>query len=501
MKYTNPVIPGFFPDPSICKANGKYYMVNSTFQYFPGVPLHESEDLINWKYIGNVLTRPSQLSLKESGNSGGIFATTIRYNKGRFYMVTTNVSSKGNFYVYTDDIYGEWSEPIWIDQDGIDPSFYFEGDTCYFMTNGTDDEGNGGIIQCEIDIDTGKILSKKKRIWTGCGGRYLEGPHLYKFKDTYYLLAAEGGTEYGHMIIMATGKNPYGPFNAVEGNPVLTNRNLGGYAIQGVGHGDIVEDDKGNFWMVHLAYRQIDQWLMFHTTGRETYLVPMDIEGDKISVGINGTCRAEIETDRISDALIQKKEKEYNFKNTKLGREWLFLREPNLKKYETSDNEFKLWGVKDTLAMDKSHPTFAGLRLEETEGEISVDVSVTEGVGGLVLYMDNDHHIKFEVEKKDGKTFVRKIFHIGDMCYQATETVLEGDKKVRLKVGLEPTQFKFTLKDGDKDYDHGTGRSRYLSTEVACGFTGIMIGLYAENKEKDAKEPVTFSDFTVKYKL
>ena len=144
MKYQNPIVRGFYPDPSVCAANGKYYLVCSSFQYFPGVPLFESDDLVNWTQIGHVLTRKSQVMLDKIASSGGVFAPTIRFNNGRFYMVTTNDSTHKNFYVYTDNIYGEWSEPIEVDQDGIDPSLYFEDDCVYFMSNGTDEEGNVG---------------------------------------------------------------------------------------------------------------------------------------------------------------------------------------------------------------------------------------------------------------------------------------------------------------------------------------------------------------------
>ena len=127
MKYKNPVLKGFYPDPSVCAANGKYYMVCSSFQYFPGVPVFESADLVNWKQIGHALTRRSQVALEKINSSGGVFAPTIRYNNGRFYMVTTNDTTHKNFYVWTDDIYGEWSEPVEVDRDGIDPSLLFDG--------------------------------------------------------------------------------------------------------------------------------------------------------------------------------------------------------------------------------------------------------------------------------------------------------------------------------------------------------------------------------------
>ena len=193
MRYTNPVVRGFYPDPSVCKANGKYYMVCSSFQYFPGVPLFESTDLVNWKQIGHVLTRKSQVMLDKINSSGGVFAPTIRYNDGRFYMVTTNDTTHENFYVYTDDIYGEWSEPITVAQGGIDPSLYFEDGRTFFMSNGRDDDGIDGVTQCEINIETGEKLTGSTCIWHGTGGRFLESPHLYRIGGYYYLMAAEGG--------------------------------------------------------------------------------------------------------------------------------------------------------------------------------------------------------------------------------------------------------------------------------------------------------------------
>ena len=196
MKYKNPVVKGFYPDPSVCFANGKFYMVCSSFQYFPGVPLFESDNLVNWTQIGHVLTRKNQVMLEKVNSSGGVFAPTIRYNNGRFYMVTTNDTTHQNFYVYTDNIYGEWSDPVYVDQGGIDPSLYFENGKTYFISNGTDDYGTGGVVQCEINIETGEKLSHSKSIWQGSGGRFLESPHMYKINGKYYLKAAEGGTEY-----------------------------------------------------------------------------------------------------------------------------------------------------------------------------------------------------------------------------------------------------------------------------------------------------------------
>ena len=162
--YENPIIPGFFPDPSICRVGEDYYLVNSSFEFFPGVPLWHSKDLANWEQIGYVLTRESQLPLAGAWTSGGIYAPTIRYHDGRFYMITTNCGGGGNFYVWTDDIYGEWSDPVWIDQEGIDPSLFWDDDGKVYYVG-------SGMHQFQIDLATGKKLSQTRQIWTGTGGR------------------------------------------------------------------------------------------------------------------------------------------------------------------------------------------------------------------------------------------------------------------------------------------------------------------------------------------
>lgn len=219
MVVSNPIVRGFWPDPSVCRANGKFYLACSSFQYFPGVPIFESDDLVNWKLIGHCLTRKTQVNLHKVNSSGGVFAPTLRFHDGRFYMVTNNNTFQKNFYVYTDDIYGEWSDPIFVDQDGIDPSLFFEDGKVYFTSNGNGPDGKGCIMQCEINVETGEKLTPTKPVWSGNGGRYLESPHLYHIGDWYYMMVAEGGTEYGHMVTYARSKDPYGPFESYPGKP------------------------------------------------------------------------------------------------------------------------------------------------------------------------------------------------------------------------------------------------------------------------------------------
>ncbi len=258
MNYQNPVIPGFYPDPSVCRVGEDYYLVTSTFQYFPGVPVFHSRDLVHWRQIGHCLTRASQLPLENASSYGGIYAPTIRYHDGVFYMITTNVNAGKHFIVSTSDPAGEWSEPVWIDQAGIDPSLLFDGDRVYFSWT-----MRGAIYQAELDIGTGKLLTEPRLIWRGTGGRYPEAPHLYKIDGTYYLMVAEGGTENGHMETLARSSSPWGPFEPCPHNPILTHRNRGAHSIQGTGHADVVQAHDGSWWAVFLAFRQVGPYPRF----------------------------------------------------------------------------------------------------------------------------------------------------------------------------------------------------------------------------------------------
>ena len=494
--YQNPIIRGFAPDPSICKAGDTYYLVCSSFQYFPGLPIFESKDLINWKRIGHALTRASQLPLASAESAGGLYAPTIRYHQGRFYIVCTNCSGCGNFLVWTDDIYGQWSEPVVIDRDGIDPSLFFEGDKVYFMSNHGDDDGMASIMQCELDPLTGHTLTEARPIWRGTGGRYLEGPHLYHIGQYYYLLAAEGGTEYGHMVVLARSKDPYGPFETpapshIAANPIVTNRNLGGYQLQGTGHGDLVADEKGHFWMVLLAFRQLDRYLPFHHIGREVCLIPVDFTDDGwLICQNNGTVLLDMKVS--DDRPLPKQEfiKKYTFENTSLGLEWVFLRNPFASNYHMDGNSLTLHGTTATLDEKHISPTFTGIRQQELAGHISVDLTSTSQEAGVTLYMDSDHHYDLALVKIDGHSHIIKRRTISDMQFIQKDIVLPDDvTSIRLDIDMTALSYSFAVTCGDNHFDLGSADTRLLSSECACGFTGVMIGLYAVDGQ------AAFSDF------
>lgn len=490
MKYRNPVISGFYPDPSVCEHNGTYYLVCSSFQYFPGVPLFESADLVNWKQIGYVLTRKSQVMLDKINSSGGIFAPTIRCINGRFYMVTTNDTTHQNFYVWTDDIHGEWSEPIYVDQGGIDPSLYFEDGRTYFMSNGCDDSGLSGVIQCEIDIATGKKLSPGRCIWQGSGGRYLESPHLYKINGVYYLCAAEGGTEYGHMITCARSGSIWGPFESNPHNPVLTNRNKAPYIIQGIGHGDLVRDKYGDWHMLSLGFRQQHIWRPFHHLGREVFLTPVKFGEDGwFTCGNDGT------TDEFYDIkgdFRQTPQSEFTFENTDWNKEWCFMRCPDTENYELSSDKAVLHGTDITLD-DADSPTFAAMRQREFDMEMKSDVTINCGIGGLTVYITENEHYDIFLEQTTDGCNAALMLNIGGIKHRQACVPIVGNS-ARLIIRADCFGYSFFLSQGGSERQLGYGSTKYLSSEVAEGFTGVMTGIFA------IKGTAEFTGFSCNYK-
>ena len=483
MNYTNPVIRGFYPDPSVCKADdGYFYLVCSSFQFFPGLPLFRSSNLVDWEQIGHCITRRSQLDLTGVEPSGGLFAPTIRYNKGRFYVVVTNTSGGGNFYLYTDDINGEWSEPVSVDRGGIDPSLLFDGDKVYFMSNGEDDDGEHGISLCEIDIETGKVLSPCKCISKGSGGRFIEAPHLYHIGDWYYLLAAEGGTEYGHMECMFRSREPFGPYEGCPHNPILTNRNLGGYMVQGAGHADIVQDDDGQWWMVNLAFRQIHMWRPFHHLGREVFLEPVFFDEDGwLKVGSDGTCRCAYTLENgfctASAESPEYPEQKWSIKE----KEACFIRCPDYGNYRFDENKVELKGTASKLN-SRDNVTFVGMRQREFECTAEVEIetdSVAEGMRcGITAYMSEGNHYDLVAERNGEGCTVTGIINVGGVPIVMDKVSVD---EIRLKIEADAQAYHLWAYCGGQWVCLAGMESKYLSSEVCEGFTGVIIGLFCED--------------------
>lgn len=488
-KYTNPVIPGMYPDPSVCRVDSDFYLVNSSFQFFPGVPIWHSRDLVNWEQIGNVLDRESQLPLGNSNSWLGIYAPTIRYNDGTFYMITTNVgpharNNNANFFVTATDPRGPWSEPVWLEQGGIDPSLYFE-DGKAFMTSNPD----GAIYLCEIDPVTGKQLTQSRAIWQGTGGRHPEAPHIYKKDGWYYLLIAEGGTELGHGATMARSRDIYGPYTPCPSNPILTNFCMAaqGSKIQGVGHADLVDAPDGSWWVVALGYRTVANGV--HTLGRETMLAPVRWdEGAWPVVNYNGTIDIEMNADLLPEVELPTPAAHTDFtKIKKLDPRWIYLRNPNMENYKLDGNGLTLTATPISLDHWEGNPTWVGIRQTQHEFTAIATMRLAKDApvgtsAGITVYIESGSHYDIALEvAPDGEQEAVNNIRLNAISHSSSPIKIKAGEKVQLRVQGESDMYRFSVsKDGGRTWiSAGEANARYLATETAGGFTGTTIALFA----------------------
>ena len=503
--FDNPVIPGMAPDPSVCRVGDDYYLVTSTFEYFPGVPVYHSKDLIHWRMISYSLSRPSQLPLARLNRNGGIWAATIRYHDGTFYVVTTNKSEgHGNFFVYTNDPAGEWSEPIALDQGGIDPSLFFEDDGKVFLTTAGSPDCAARICQSEIDIKTGKRLSEIKPLWSGTGGSSPEGPHLYKINGYYYLMIAEGGTEYGHGETIARSRSPWGPFEANPRNPILTHRNFKASPIQGTGHVDLIQAHDGSWWSVFLGFRPATR--MAHHLGRETFLAPVTWSDDGWPViNGNGTIMPHMAAKTLPQHPQTAAEERDEFSQSKLALPWNFVRNLNKTRWSLTERPgwLRLKGSPVTLDDPEVPPVFVGRRQQHFESEITTQVDFQprrpDEEAGLALRMNDRHHYEFGIRRGTaGGREVYLRYAIGSIrTVAATKSIDAGLVRLRIRSYAEIYRFSYAV--GNEPFqDFGGVETRYLSSEVADGFNGVFVGLFATGRGHDSSVPADFDWFDYK---
>ncbi|MCL2571773.1 MAG: glycoside hydrolase family 43 protein [Defluviitaleaceae bacterium] len=482
MKYTNPIIPGFYPDPSICKKGDDYYLVTSSFEFFPGVPIFHSKDLVNWKQIGHCLTRKSQLDLENIPASKGIYAATIRYNPhdDLFYMVTTNVTKIGNFYVSAKDPAGPWSEPVLVDQGGIDPSFYFEDDgTAHFISNARDRSVHkAGFLMGPINLQTGEFTSPPVPLWGGIGQNAPEAPHIYKRNGWYYQLIAEGGTELNHMVTIARSRELYGHYEPFPMNPILTHQNQKGHLIQATGHADLIEDDQGRWWAVFLGYRQTHQY--FHHLGRETFLAPVEWVDDWPIINGGKAIEIEMEHDYNHD-VVQRPKTAYTTGLKSWDMNWVYLRNPDQSCYDFTEKGLVLSGNEYTLS-DIANPAFLGIRQPHLTGKAEFEMELlpdSKGEAGVSVFYKFDAHFDIFMTREGKKNYLcfRKV--VGDIVH-LEKKIPTKTNNITIKICAKPLEYCFCAKvDGKKVY-LGKGLTRHVSTEAhELGFTGVFYALYA----------------------
>lgn len=516
----NPIMPGFYPDPSICAVDGDYYLVNSTFAYFPGLPVMHSRDLVHWEQIGNVMHRESQLPLKNAGHSAGLFAPTIRYHNGIFYVICTNVSHGGNYIVTAENPEGPWSEPYYIQgAGGIDPSLFFDDDgKCYYIGTHPNPEGcryNGDwyIWIQELDTDVMKLTGEHRDVWNGAMRDVVwpEGPHLYKKDGFYYILHAEGGTGPDHAVTVCRSKSIWGPYENDPCNPILTHRHLGkDYPIRYVGHGDMFETPGGDWYMVMLAVRPREGYT---TMGRETFLARVVWENgwpvvnpgvgmltDKVEIHLPewDPCKEPNSyTGRTGGKnCVPGSSREYRFDQMEeLGDEFLFLRNPREDMYELKAGEGLHLRFGSHTLKEIASPSFIAVRQQHHNFQVSAKLK-TKGLNqgrkaGLVLVQSDKSQLRMEIS-----------------CGQAELILCEnGEDKCVGRGTVPPECATLFLRVRGLTAEAGVdaaGREqviaenvdiRSLSTEVSGGFVGCCAGVYAVAEGTETEESVLFESF------
>jgi alpha-N-arabinofuranosidase len=453
---------------------------------------------VHWRQLGYCLTRKSQLNLDRARASGGIYAPTLRYHNGTFYLITTLVDTGGNFFVTATNPAGPWSEPVWVDHSGIDPSLFFDEDgTAYYTRH--EGMGDGYIGQAKINVQTGQLDGNLKEVWRGTGGVWPEGPHLYKINGKYYILVAEGGTSYGHMVTIARSDSPWGPFVPNPKNPILTHRDRPDSPIQALGHADLVETPEG-WWLVCLGIRP--QGGKFHHLGRETYLAPVTWSEDGWPVvNGNGTLETNMTAPRLPQHPWKKEPAKDEFNQPALGLQWNFLRNPYAGDFSLTERPgwLRLNGSAVTLN-DQDSPAFVGRRQTDLACRASTRLAFNpqheNEEAGLVLRGNEKNHYEIGITLKDGKrqVFFRKTLNGKIVEPVQYEEIGAGD--VVLSVIASPLAYEFSCSPAKGPAKKlGPALTRDLSSEKVGGFTGVFVGLYATGNGQKSARPADFDWF------
>lgn len=518
--FINPIISGAHPDPSICRVGDDYYIVNSSFEYFPGLPIHHSKDLVNWELIGYGLHREDQcngeMNLVDVQSDGGIHAPTIRYHKGTFYIITTNVYNSGdgtpglmiNFIITAKNPSGPWSKPHIIEgAPGIDPDIFFDdnGKVYFTGTHSPGDMNSNGIGEIwiqELDIKKWKLVGERHTVWDGIFGCCTEGPHIYKEHGLYYLLVAEGGTGKNHAVMIAASENILGPYEENQRNPILTTRHLSNnYFVNSTGHADMIELEDGRWYMVSLGKRNdLDGDA---NMGRETYLMPMQweptiVKWEQVSEDkweplrylfpVVAPLTGKVErftplpfTDRpqyINNTVID------DFLNENLDLRWTFIRVPEEKTYSLLENPgfLRLYSKPDKIE-DRKRFSLVGFRQKESDFEFEVKMNFLpdkdEVESGVIHYQKEWNYLTNTVIKKRKKYYLeQKLKEKGKEVVTLKKTILKGyDGNIILKVKSNKDRYDFfySLNDGSSfDYFTSIEAIKVLDRN----YTGALLGLF-----------------------
>ncbi len=492
----NPILPGCYPDPSICRVGGDYYLVTSTFEYRPGLPVWHSTDLASWEQLGHVVTRAGQLDYDQIDSSGGLYAPTIRHHDGRFWVVSTLVdpndaSRGGHFLMTATHAAGPWSDPVWLDADGIDPSLFFDDDGRIWVHGTRLVREPAWHHQTEVwlrefDPIAGALVGPEHILWNGAllGVVWAEGPHLYKVDGTYYLLAAEGGTEFHHAVSVARSASVTGPYEGNRSNPILTHRHLGhGMDVVGPGHADLVQAADGSWWAVLLAMRTYGGY--HYNLGRETFLVPVVWEdGWPVFAPGEGRVPAQVEVPFASRLPSPADAEPRPGVVLPSDLRWTSLRRPASEFAVAHGDGWRLRVRPETLA-DAATPAFLGVRQQHRDVDVLAVLSASLRPGeemGIVVRQSEDDHVRLATSTgTDGQVLLRVVHRRAGVEQVLGEARPEIPAGAPVQLGLRVRQqdYAFTVVVGDTEQVIATADGRTLDSVATGGFIGLWFGVYA----------------------
>lgn len=509
--YQNPVVAGFFPDPSITRRGDDYYMVTSSFSYTPGLPILHSTDLVNWQLIGHALSRASQVDMSGMQVSRGIFAPTIRYHDGTFYIITTVVDKGGNFILTATDPAGPWSDPIWLPEvEGIDPDIFFDDDgKVYISHNGEAPgealyEGHRAIWLWQYDPVKKAVLPESKQLLVNGGVDlstkpiWIEAPHIYKHNGWYYLVCAEGGTADQHSAVVFRTRSLTEPFVPYGNNPILTQRDLPAdraNPITTAGHADLVQLPDGQWWAVFLATRTYDQ--TFFNTGRESFLLPVSWQDEWPTILPKGQAipyRLAIPTGLVSSTETPSLTGNFHwrdeFDSSSLKLDWNLLREFD-QSWFTLDGQNLNINAK-AVGMDSlAQPAFIARRQQHTSFETSTSLVVPKGKisAGLVAFQNEQYHYYLGVKTvADNTTVFLEQAKGGKAVVIASQVLAATAEQLQLRIQGKAGEISFFYANPQGDWQQlgEVQDAKILSTQVAGGFVGTTLGVHARQEQEAA---------------
>lgn len=506
-EYRNPILPGFYPDPSVCRSGDDFYLITSTFAYYPGIPIFHSRDLVNWEQVGHVIHRPEQLSYDKLGVSRGLFAPALSFHGGVFYVVCTMVDAGGNFVVTATDPKGPWSQPTWLGFEGIDPSLFFDDDgRAWLVNNGAPEgsplySGHRAIWLQEFSVADQKMIGPRKVLVNGGVDLrekpvWIEGPHLTKRDGWYYLCCAEGGTSVNHSQVIFRSRNVDGPYAPWSGNPILTQRGLDASArtaVTSTGHADLVVGPDGNWWAVFLGVRPYEG--RYSPMGRETFLLPVNWtadgwpqilpSGERVPLRAKAPGGVRVAQENGSGALTWRDD----FSEPNLSPLWIMLRasKQNWWKLDPAAHRLLLEPQHEQLSGD-GNPAFLARRVQHASftAETSLRVPSDHGVSAGVAVFQAEHYFYFlNVSPAVGGTSIKLEKACGSVSEVVAETQLPATSEIDLRVesngakcsfayATTPGEWKEFVRDAD---------AKVFTTEVAGGFVGATVGVHARIDE------------------